>query len=165
MARISGIELNDNWTIDYALTRIKGIGWARSEKILEAVKIAPKTRVKELKTEDITTITNEMEQFATEGDLLRQIRENISRLREIGTYRGLRHRQGLPARGQRTKSNARTKRGKKKTVGSFKKDVLTKMQSTDKNKLRNSVMNLRISACLFEGLPIPLLDFLSIPKV
>lgn len=132
MARISGIELNDNWALDYALTKIKGIGWSRSEKILTAVGLEPKSKVKDLTTEDLNKITSEMDQYATEGDLLRQIRENISRLRETGTYRGIRHQRGLPARGQRTKSNARTKRGKKKTVGSFKKDVLTKMQQANK---------------------------------
>lgn len=124
MARISGIELNDNWTIDYALTRLKGIGWALSQKTLKAVKIADKTRVKELSVDDLNKINAELDQYAMEGDLVRKIRENIHRLKEIGAYRGIRHSRGLPARGQRTKSNARTKRGKRKTVGSFRKDAL-----------------------------------------
>lgn len=130
MARISGIELQDNWAIDYALTKIKGIGWSRSSEVLESISMEPKTRVKDLSTEDLNKITSELEKFTTEGDLMREVRENIARLREIGSYRGMRHYRGLPARGQRTKSNARTKRGKRRTVGSFRKDMLTAMQST-----------------------------------
>ncbi|RJR29297.1 30S ribosomal protein S13 [Candidatus Microgenomates bacterium] len=132
MARIAGIELADNWKLDYALTKIRGIGWASSTEIVNKVKLAPKQHVSSLSVEDVQKITAEMENYLTEGDLLRKVREDIQRLREIGTYRGLRHARGLPVRGQRTKSNARTKRGKKKTVGSFRKDMLTKMQTTAK---------------------------------
>lgn len=132
MARIAGIELADNWKLDYALTKIRGIGWASSTEIVNKVKLAPKQQVSSLSVEDVQKITAEMENYLTEGDLLRKVREDIQRLREIGTYRGLRHARGLPVRGQRTKSNARTKRGKKKTVGSFRKDMLTKMTTTAK---------------------------------
>ena len=127
MARLAGIELNDQTKIDWALTRIKGIGWSRSLEILEKVKIENKKKVGELSADDLSKIASELENYAIEGDLIRQVRENIGRLRETGTYRGVRHTRGLPARGQRTRSNARTKRGKRKTVGSFRKEALTKM--------------------------------------
>jgi len=130
MARLAGIELTDTWPADYALTKIKGIGWSRSEKVLKSVSLNPKTRVKDIKAAKLQEIATELDKYVIEGDLVRQIRENIHRLREISSYKGLRHQRGLPARGQRTKSNARTKRGKRRTVGSFRKDMLTKMQQS-----------------------------------
>ena len=126
MARISGIELNDKWRIDFALTRIKGIGWALSTKILELLKFDPSRRVKDLSAEEINKITGKIEENPTEGDLVRRVKTNINRLQAIGSYRGIRHTKGLPVRGQRTKTNARTKRGKRKTVGAFKKEALAK---------------------------------------
>ena len=126
MARISGIELNDKWRIDYALTRIKGIGWAMSTKILDLLKFDTSTRVKDISAEDINKITGKIEEYPTEGDLVRRVKANINRLQAIGSYRGTRHTRGLPVRGQRTKTNARTKRGKRKTVGAFKKEALAK---------------------------------------
>lgn len=130
MARIAGVELPDNAKLDWALTRIKGIGWTRSKQIMLEAKLDNAKRVKDVTTEEINAITSAMEKFATEGDLIRQIRENVQRLREIQAYRGIRHNRNLPVRGQRTKSNARTKRGKRKTVGSFRKDELAKTQTT-----------------------------------
>ena len=132
MARILGIELNDNWKVQYALTKIKGIGWPLSSKVLDEVGIDRKKRVKDLTKDEISKITAAFDGYNTEGDLLRLIRNNIQRLRVIGSYRGLRHARGLPVRGQRTKSNARTKRGKRKTVGAFKKDMLNKMAGSAK---------------------------------
>ena len=132
MARIAGIELNDNWKIDYALTKIKGIGWSLSKKILAEAKIDPSKRLSELGTSELTKITSAMEKYPIEGEVLRRVRQDTARLKTIGSYRGLRHSRGLPARGQRTKSNARTKRGKRKTVGAFKKEALTKMQQQKK---------------------------------
>lgn len=129
MARISGIELNDSWRIDYALTRIKGIGWAMSKKILDVLKIDLAKRVKDFSLEDLNKISGKIEEFPTEGDLVRRVRANITRLQAIGSYRGVRHTKGLPARGQRTKTNARTKRGKRKTVGAFKKEALAKAKT------------------------------------
>jgi small subunit ribosomal protein S13 len=134
MARITGVELQDNWKVDYALTKIYGIGWSLSGKILKSVKIDTKNRVSDLSRDDLNRITTEIEKYQTEGDLTRQVRENVTRLKTIGSYRGIRHTRGLPARGQRTKSNARTKRGKRKTVGAFKKSEITKLQQTDKSK-------------------------------
>ncbi len=132
MARISGIEINDKFRIDYALTKVKGIGWAMSEKILKFLKLDPSRRIKDLTAEEINKISNKIEEFPTEGDLVRRIKANINRLQAIGSYRGIRHTKGLPTRGQRTKTNARTKRGKRKTVGAFKKEALAKATATKK---------------------------------
>jgi len=129
MARISGVDLNDKWKLDYALTRIRGIGWTTSQNVVKAVSLEPKMKVSDLTSNDIKNIGDELEKYMTEGDLIRKIREDIQRLREIGTYRGIRHNRNLPVRGQRTKSNARTNRGKRRTVGSYKKEDLAKMTS------------------------------------
>lgn len=128
MARISGIELQDNWRVDYALTNIKGIGWSLSEKILDELKMDSSTRMKDLKREEIAKIASKIDEYPTEGQLARLIRGNVNRLKQIGSYRGMRHTRGLPSRGQRTKSNARTKRGKRRTVGAFRKEALSKIQ-------------------------------------
>lgn len=127
MARIAGIELQDNWKVDYALTKIKGLGWPLSKKIMEAAGIDFKKRISELSADEVTKISTELEKYSIEGDLFRMVRGNIQRLQVIGSYRGMRHTKNLPARGQRTKTNARTKRGKRKTVGAFKKEMLSKM--------------------------------------
>ncbi|CAN5299445.1 30S ribosomal protein S13 [soil metagenome] len=127
MARLAGIEMNDNWKLAYALTRINGIGWKTSDKIMSDSKMDVAKRMRDLNPEDLALLTSKLDGYTTEGDLIRQIRSNIQRLKEIGTYRGGRHSRGLPVRGQRTRTNARTKRGKRKTVGAFKKEVLTKM--------------------------------------
>lgn len=130
MTRISGVELADNLRIDYALTKIKGIGWTLSKKILEALKIDPSRRVAKLTGEEISGIASKLEEYPTEGELLRTTKINITRLKNTGSYRGLRHTRNLPVRGQRTRTNARTKRGKRKTVGAFKKEALAKMKVT-----------------------------------
>lgn len=129
MARISGVELNDNWKVDFALTHIKGIGWSTAKKITSDAKIGSDKRISDLSTDDMSLLAGKLEGYTTEGDLMRKVRADVERLKNIGSYRGMRHSRGLPSRGQRTKSNARTKRGAKKTVGSFKKDILTKMQT------------------------------------
>lgn len=134
MARISGIEFPDNLKLDYALTRIKGLGWPLSKKVILESKVDGKKRIKDVTPDDVSKITTVLEKYIVEGDLLRQVRTNVTRLRTIGTFRGLRHARGLPARGQRTRHNARTKRGKRKTVGAFKKEVLTKMAANTKEK-------------------------------
>ena len=128
--RIAGVELQDNWKVDYALTNIKGIGWSLSNDCLDAVKIKKTKRISDLSTGEISKIAKQLENYPIEGDLTRQVRENLTRLKQTNTYRGVRHSRSLPVRGQRTKTNARTKRGKRKTVGAFKKDTLSKMQQT-----------------------------------
>lgn len=128
MARISGIELVDNWRVDYALTRIKGIGWSLSKSILASLKIDPSRRLTDVSGEELAKISAKLDEYPIEGELARTVKGNISRLQTIGSYRGGRHAKNLPARGQRTRTNARTKRGKRKTVGAFKKAVLTQMK-------------------------------------
>jgi small subunit ribosomal protein S13 len=127
MARIAGIDLQDNWKVDYALTNIKGLGWTLSKKIVAAAKIDSKKRVSDLTADEVSKISTEIEKYSIEGDLVRVVRGNVQRLQVIGSYRGTRHTRGLPVRGQRTRTNARTKRGKRKTVGAFKKEMLSKM--------------------------------------
>ncbi|HEX6977011.1 MAG TPA: 30S ribosomal protein S13 [Patescibacteria group bacterium] len=134
MARISGVELQDNWRVDFALTRIKGIGWSLAEKVLAELQMNPSKRVSDLTGEDLSTLASKVEEYPIEGDLARKVRGDIQRLRDISSYRGMRHSRGLPARGQRTRTNARTKRGKRKTVGAFKKEMLTKMTANKKEE-------------------------------
>lgn len=128
MARIAGLELNDKDRVAYALTKIKGIGWVRSAEILKTVKMDKAKRVMDLTADEIASITQKLEDYNIEGDLVREVRENIQRLKNINSYKGLRHSRSLPVRGQRTRSNARTKRGARKTIGAFKKDELQKQQ-------------------------------------
>jgi len=136
MTRIAGIDLQDNWKADYALTKIRGLGWTLSEKILKDCGIDIKKRVSDLSSEEISKINAELEKYQIEGDIARVVRENIQRLQIIGSYRGMRHVRGLPARGQRTRTNARTKRGKRKTVGAFKKEMLSKMNTNKDEKAK-----------------------------
>lgn len=136
MARILGVELQDNWKVDYALTRIKGIGWTLSKRVLDAVNIDASKRVSDLTADNLSKITAKVEEYPVEGELLRQVKSNVLRLQTITSYRGLRHSRNLPGRGQRTRRNARTKRGKRKTVGAFKKEMLTKMQTAQKGETK-----------------------------
>ena len=122
MARISGIDLPREKRIEVALTYIYGIGPARAAKVLETTQINPDTRVKDLTEDQEAALREAIEQHYTiEGDLRRETAMNIKRLSEIGCYRGLRHRRGLPVHGQRTKTNARTRKGPKKTIANKKK--------------------------------------------
>jgi len=123
MARIAGVDLPNEKRLDIGLTYIFGVGRSNVSTILDEVKIDPGKRVKDLTDEEIGRIQKSVEKITVEGDLRREIDQNIRRLEDIGTYRGLRHRRGLPARGQRTRSNARTKKGKRKTVGTVKKET------------------------------------------
>lgn len=134
MARIAGIDLPDNKRVDYSLTILYGIGWPLSAKILKNTGVDAAKRVKELTDEELIKLNKAVEEFTVEGDLKREIRQNILRLRDINSYRGTRHARGLPVRGQRTKTNGRTKKGKKKTVGAFKKEALAKMTAAKPTK-------------------------------
>ena len=122
MARISGIDLPRDKRIEVALTYIYGIGPARAAKVLEVTGIDPDIRVKDL-TEDQEAALRDVidKNYTIEGDLRREVALNIKRLIEIGCYRGMRHRRGLPVRGQRSKTNARTRKGPKKTIANKKK--------------------------------------------
>ena len=121
MARIAGVDLPREKRVEVGLTYIYGIGLASSQKILEKAKVSPDVRVKDLTDDQVQAIRNAMEGYKTEGDLRREVAVNIKRLTEIGCYRGLRHRKGLPVRGQRTKTNARTRKGPRKLVSKSKK--------------------------------------------
>jgi small subunit ribosomal protein S13 len=122
MARISGIDLPREKRIEIALTYIYGIGLPTAQKILADTGIDPNVRVKNLSEEDEKRLRDAIDgQIKVEGDLRREVAGHIKRLTDIGSYRGLRHRRGLPVRGQRTKTNARTRKGPKKTVGAKKK--------------------------------------------
>lgn len=123
MARIVGVDLPNNKRADIALTYIFGVGRSNVGAILEKAKVDPAKRVQDLTEEEVNKLTKALEGITVEGDLTREISQNIRRLEDIGTYRGLRHRKGLPARGQNTRHNARTKKGKKKTVGTVKKEA------------------------------------------
>ncbi len=119
MARIAGTNIPNEKRVEVALTYIFGIGLITSQKILAATKISPDTRVKDLTENDLTQLRELIDKnYQVEADLSRDISNNIKRLKEIKSYRGLRHMAKLPVRGQRTKTNARTKRGKRVTVGS-----------------------------------------------
>ena len=122
MARIAGVDIPNNKRIEYALTYIYGIGVKRARDILEKTGINPDTRAKDLTEAEVAKLRDEIEtSYQVEGDLRREVALNIKRLNEISCYRGIRHRKGLPVRGQRTKTNARTRKGPKKTIANKKK--------------------------------------------
>ena len=121
MARLAGVDLPREKRIEIGLTYIYGIGLSRSQEILKKAGINPDIRVKDLTDDQVQAIRNAMEGYTLEGDLRREVALNIKRLTEIGCYRGIRHRRGLPVRGQRTKTNARTRKGPRKLVSKSKK--------------------------------------------
>lgn len=123
MARIVGVDIPNDKVVVVSLTYIYGIGLKTSQTILEKAKVNPQKRVKDLSEEEIARIRAEIAHFKVEGDLRREVLLNIKRLQEIGCYRGIRHRKGLPVRGQRTKTNARTRKGPRKTIANKKEAV------------------------------------------
>ena len=122
MARIAGVDLPREKRVEIGLTYVYGIGRNSAMKILEATGINPDTRVKDLTEDEVAKIRDAIDhEYTVEGDLRREVALNIKRLVEIGAYRGVRHRKGLPVRGQRTKTNARTRKGPKRTIANKKK--------------------------------------------
>jgi small subunit ribosomal protein S13 len=122
MARIAGVDLPKNKRIDIALRYIYGIGPTRAERVIKSSGVAPETRVRDLSDSEVGKLVQAVGEVGKiEGDLRREVQMNIKRLMDIGCYRGLRHRRGLPVRGQRTHTNARTRKGKPKTVAGKKK--------------------------------------------
>lgn len=122
MARIAGVDLPRDKRVEIALTYIFGIGKTTSQKILSETGISPNTRVRDLTEDEVSKLRESIDKTVkVEGDLRREISLNIKRLTEIGCYRGVRHRRGLPVRGQRTKTNARTRKGPRRTVANKKK--------------------------------------------
>ena len=127
MARIAGVDIPREKQVQISLTYIYGIGRPTAAKVLDRTQIAPARKVSELTDDEVNRLREVIERELTvEGDLRREVRTNVQRLIDIGCYRGLRHRRGLPARGQRTRTNARTRRGPKKTVGGRKKAMAKK---------------------------------------
>ena len=121
MARISGVDIPNNKRVVISLTYIYGIGKPTAEEILKNANVSVDKRVKDLSEAELTAIRQEIAKYHVEGDLRREVAMNVKRLMEIGSYRGLRHRRGLPVRGQRTRTNARTRKGPRKVVSKSKK--------------------------------------------
>lgn len=118
MARIAGVDLPREKRVEIALTYIYGIGRSRAQQLLKMAEVNPDTRVRDLTEDEISRLREAIDKnYVVEGDLRREVQLNIKRLIDIGSYRGLRHRRGLPVRGQRTRTNARTRKGPKRTVG------------------------------------------------
>lgn len=134
MARIAGIDLPLNKRIDIGLTAIYGIGRHNVLSILNEVQVNPGKKVKDLTTEETTKIQKAVDKLPVEGILRQKIAQDIERLKITRSYRGIRHTQGLPVRGQRTRTNARTKRGKKKTIGALKKKDVAKFGVEEKKE-------------------------------
>lgn len=132
MVRISGVNLPDNKRVDIGLTIIFGVGRSNVENVIKSAGVEGSKRIKDLSEEEIGKLQKIIDQFKVEGDLRQEISQNIRRLEEINSYRGLRHRKGLPVRGQRTRSNARSMRGKRKTVGTVRKEVAAAKATTTK---------------------------------
>lgn len=130
MPRIAGIDIPENKRLEVALTYIYGVGRKNVHKILSESGVNPSKRAKELTADESMRIQRSVDKINTEGNLRKQIRENIERLRRIGAYRGLRHSANLPVRGQRTRTNARTKRGKRRTVGALKKEAAARLEAS-----------------------------------
>jgi small subunit ribosomal protein S13 len=127
VARIAGVDLPRDKRVDVALTYIYGIGWSRSYEILLRAGVKPETRVRDLTEAEVARLRDVVERhYKVEGDLRREVAMNIRRLVEMGCYRGIRHKRGLPVRGQRTRTNARTRKGPRKTVGIKKRAVAKK---------------------------------------
>lgn len=116
MARIAGVDIPNDKRVVISLTYIYGIGKPRSQEILEKAEVSEDVRVKDLSEEDLTKIRSIIDSYKIEGDLRREVSLNIKRLMEIGSYRGMRHRRGLPVRGQKSKTNARTRKGPRRSV-------------------------------------------------
>jgi small subunit ribosomal protein S13 len=134
MPRISGIDIPEGKKIGFSLRYIYGIGPSNSLEVLSKAGINPDKRVFDLTAEEVLKIQKLVDTIKVEGDLRKEVSQNIVRLKEIGSYRGMRHSHGLPARGQRTRTNARTKRGKRVTIGALKKEVLAKVEAGKKDK-------------------------------
>ena len=135
MARIVGVDLPPEKRVEIGLTYIYGIGRTSANKVLKLAEVNPDTRVKNLKEEEISRITAIIQKdYKVEGDLRREVSSNLARIKDIGCYRGLRHRKSLPVRGQRTSTNARTRKGPRKTVGVKRKEAVRKMGLQDRER-------------------------------
>lgn len=134
MPRISGVDLSADQKVLFALTKVYGVGRSQSAQILKLAHIDPAKRVNDLSSEELSRIQRALDSQMVEGDLRRHINDNIDRLKRIKSYRGLRHSMGLPVRGQRTRSNGRTNRGRRKTVGAMTKEMAAKLEASKQAK-------------------------------
>jgi len=134
MPRIAGQDIPDHKKVPFALRYIFGVGPKIADEVVAKTKINPDKRASELTPEEINRLQMVLDQIITEGDLRREINDNISRLKRIHAYRGARHAAGLPTRGQRTRSNARTKRGAKRTIGAVSKEAAAKQEAAKSSK-------------------------------
>lgn len=132
MPRLIGVDIPDGKRIEVALTYIYGVGPVKAVEILTKTNIDLNTRAKDLSGQDLAKLQKILDEYKTEGDLRKEIRENIQRLKRVGSYRGLRHTYNLPVRGQRTRVNARTKRGKRRTIGALSKEAAQKIETAKK---------------------------------
>lgn len=128
--RIAGVTIPDEKRVDIALAYLYGVGRSNAKVVLTKAAVDGAVRVKDLSEDEQKRIATALETYKLEGDLRAEITANIKRLRDVGSYRGMRHARSLPSRGQRTRSNARTKRGKRVTIGAIKKEVATKMEAS-----------------------------------
>ena len=134
MPRIAGTDIPGHKKVPYALRYIYGIGPARADKLVSQAKLDPDKRARDLTSKEISKLQKLLEDYTIEGELRKQVNDNIDRLKRIKAYRGIRHIKGLPVRGQRTRTNARTRKGPRKTVGAMKKDMASKMGESKKRK-------------------------------
>ncbi len=134
MPRIAGIDIPDHKKIAFSLRYVYGVGPKVSADILEKTRVNPDKRCRDLTTDEINKIQAALEKYMVEGDLRRAVSDNINRLKRVKAYRGIRHMMGLPVRGQRTRSNARTKRGGRRTIGAMSKELATKLDSAKSAK-------------------------------
>jgi len=134
MPRISGIDVPENKKVIYSLAYIYGVGRTNVHDVLKKAEVDGEKRVKDLSADEVNRLQKVIDTMKVEGDLRKEIRQNIARLKDISAYRGVRHSRGLPSRGQRTRTNARTKRGKRVTIGALKKEALAQKESAAKEK-------------------------------
>lgn len=134
MPRIAGIDIPEHKKVKYSLRYVYGVGPKIADDVLRDANVNPDKRARELTADEVNRIQRVLEKFTLEGNLRRMVNENIDRLKRVRAYRGLRHIAGLPARGQRTRSNARTKRGAKRTVGSMTKEMAAKLDAAKTGK-------------------------------
>ncbi|HEX7042940.1 MAG TPA: 30S ribosomal protein S13 [Patescibacteria group bacterium] len=134
--RVSGITIPDDKKVEISLAYLYGVGRSNAKIILKKAKVDGAKRVKDLTEDEQKSIAKVLEEYKVEGDLRAEVGGNVKRLKEVGAYRGLRHIHNLPSRGQRTRSNARTKRGKRLTIGAIKKEVAAKMEASQTQKAK-----------------------------
>jgi small subunit ribosomal protein S13 len=136
MPRIAGVDIPENKKLFVALRYVYGVGPVNVNEVLAKAEVSGDKRTRELTADELGRLQKIVDEMKVEGDLRKEISQNISRLKSIGSYRGTRHAKGLPARGQRTRTNARTKRGKRVTIGALKKEVLAKVEAAKDEKVK-----------------------------